>query len=75
MEEARFLDSYHRKSNPRPPGARLHGGDRMERDRSMTLTHAELGFGARLAWRQAERCVGRLYWKAWAVRSTGSEFS
>ena len=27
------------------------------------LTHAELGFGARLAWRQAERCVGRLYWK------------
>jgi nitric oxide synthase oxygenase domain/subunit/ferredoxin-NADP reductase/CRP-like cAMP-binding protein/bacterioferritin-associated ferredoxin len=27
------------------------------------LSHAELCFGARLAWRQAERCVGRLYWQ------------
>ena len=26
-------------------------------------TSAELQFAARLAWRQAERCVGRLYWQ------------
>jgi nitric-oxide synthase len=28
-----------------------------------SLSHGELAFGARLAWRQAERCVGRLYWQ------------
>ena len=28
------------------------------------LRYEELQFGARLAWRQAERCVGRLYWQS-----------
>jgi nitric-oxide synthase len=31
-------------------------------------TPEELGFAARIAWRNAERCVGRLYWKGLHLR-------
>jgi nitric-oxide synthase len=31
-------------------------------------TTAELEFGARLAWRNANRCMGRLYWRSLVVR-------
>ena len=30
---------------------------------SYDLTEAELGFGTRLAWRNAPRCIGRIHWK------------
>ena len=32
------------------------------------MTPEELGFAARIAWRNAERCVGRLYWKGLHLR-------
>jgi len=35
---------------------------------SWQLSHEELGFGAQLAWRQAERCVGRRYWQGLDLR-------
>ncbi|WP_428500534.1 nitric oxide synthase oxygenase [Pseudonocardia sp.] len=31
-------------------------------------TEAELAFGARVAWRNSARCIGRLYWKTLHVR-------
>src|SRR3954447_19737021 len=31
-------------------------------------TPAELQFGARVAWRNASRCIGRLYWRSLLVR-------
>jgi nitric-oxide synthase len=31
-------------------------------------TQAELQFGARVAWRNANRCIGRLYWRSLRVR-------
>jgi nitric-oxide synthase len=31
-------------------------------------TPEELGFAAQVAWRNAERCVGRLYWKGLHLR-------
>jgi nitric-oxide synthase len=31
-------------------------------------TEAELTFGARVAWRNSARCIGRLYWKSLRVR-------
>jgi len=31
-------------------------------------THAELEFGARVAWRQSARCIGRLYWRSLHLR-------
>jgi nitric-oxide synthase, bacterial len=33
-----------------------------------THTTAELEYGARLAWRNANRCIGRLYWRSLIVR-------
>jgi nitric-oxide synthase len=33
-----------------------------------THTHGELVFGARVAWRNASRCIGRLYWRSLVVR-------
>jgi len=33
-----------------------------------TKTSEELGFAARVAWRNASRCVGRLYWKGLHLR-------
>lgn len=41
-----------------------------EIDRSGTYVHTtrELEFGARVAWRNASRCIGRLYWQSLRVR-------
>ncbi|MFJ9822952.1 nitric oxide synthase oxygenase [Streptomyces sp. NPDC101160] len=41
-----------------------------EIDRTGTYEHtpAELAFGARVAWRNAARCIGRLYWRSLVVR-------
>jgi nitric-oxide synthase len=33
-----------------------------------THTSTELTYGAKLAWRNASRCIGRLYWKSLVVR-------
>jgi nitric-oxide synthase len=39
-------------------------------DRYGTYAHtaAELAFGARVAWRNSNRCIGRLYWRSLQVR-------
>ncbi|MFJ5879453.1 nitric oxide synthase oxygenase [Streptomyces sp. NPDC093088] len=41
-----------------------------EIDRTGTYEHTpdELAFGARVAWRNAARCIGRLYWRSLVVR-------
>ncbi|MEU8174427.1 nitric oxide synthase oxygenase [Microbispora hainanensis] len=41
-----------------------------EIDQTGTYTHttSELTFGARVAWRNSNRCIGRLYWKSLQVR-------
>lgn len=36
--------------------------DEIQATGTWTPTTAELGFAAQIAWRNAERCVGRLYW-------------
>jgi nitric-oxide synthase len=43
---------------------------RAEIDDTGTYRHTvdELAFGARVAWRNAARCIGRLYWRALRVR-------
>jgi nitric-oxide synthase len=43
---------------------------RAEIDATGTYTHtaSELAFGARVAWRNAARCIGRLYWRSLVVR-------
>jgi nitric-oxide synthase len=39
---------------------------------SYVHTSAELEFGARVAWRNAARCIGRLYWRSLRVRDRRS---
>ena len=67
MDEARsFLDSFRREV---APGLQLetrlqHVEQDLLQNGQWQLRYEELQFGARLAWRQAERCVGRLYWQS-----------
>lgn len=42
--------------------------EELTRTGAWTKTAEELGFAARVAWRNAERCVGRLYWKGLHLR-------
>jgi len=60
-----FLDSYRRETAPDLDlEVRLAEVEKQLRHRGQWHpSHAELRFGACLAWRQAERCVGRLYWQ------------
>lgn len=69
-EASLFLAQYFYESFP--------GSDATERIREVQdaiastgtwrQTTDELGFAARIAWRNAERCVGRLYWKGLHLR-------
>ncbi|WP_425470102.1 nitric oxide synthase oxygenase [Streptomyces tateyamensis] len=69
-EAAAFVRQFHAEQ----PGA----GDPQPRldqvldeiDRTGTYRHTpeELAFGARVAWRNAARCIGRLYWRSLVVR-------
>lgn len=36
--------------------------------KQVVLTKAELEFGARVAWRNNARCIGRLFWRSLLVR-------
>jgi nitric-oxide synthase len=68
-EAEEFIHLFHREN----PGL----GDVAERLRrvrseiaatgSYVHTGAELAFGARVAWRNASRCIGRLYWRSLRV--------
>ncbi len=40
----------------------------LEAGQPAALTEAELAFGARVAWRNQARCIGRLYWRSLQVR-------
>jgi len=72
FEEAhRFLRLYY-DENPDAPGS-LHGrlvevAHEVQQTGTYTHTHEELAFGARVAWRNSSRCIGRLYWKSLVVR-------
>jgi nitric-oxide synthase, bacterial len=65
-----FLELFHRE-NPRvgPIGPRMAAVMR-EIDTTGTYWHTaeELTFGARVAWRNNKRCIGRLYWRSLQVR-------
>jgi len=75
LEEANhFIRAYYfEKGNP------ADAADRIEKMReewdqrgTWTMTRDELGFAVRVAWRNAERCVGRLYWNGLHLRDERS---
>lgn len=70
-EEAReFLELYYTETVPRLPFEQRLREVRDEIATTGTYRHTprELRFGARVAWRNAARCIGRLYWQGLRVR-------
>ena len=65
----RFITQFHDENRAGPPGSRLRQV-RREIETTGTYQHtvAELEFGARVAWRNSSRCIGRLYWQSLRVR-------
>ena len=64
-----FITLFHRENHLGPPDRRIWQV-RREIGTSGTYwqTQAELAFGARVAWRNSSRCIGRLYWQSLRVR-------
>ncbi len=72
-EAIAFLEQFHAEvfvDLPEPDRAARIAAVRAEIDETGTYRHttAELTFGARVAWRNAARCIGRLYWQSLRVR-------
>jgi len=65
----RFVTMFHIENGAGPPDRRL-GQIRREIAATGSYWHtpAELTFGARVAWRNSARCIGRLYWDSLRVR-------
>jgi nitric-oxide synthase len=68
-----FLQQYYSESNLSGVEKRL---DQVQVEILQTgtyrLTKKELSFGAKLAWRNSNRCMGRLFWKTLKVRDRRS---
>src|SRR5215472_17114481 len=69
LSAERFITQFHCENQAGPPDRRL----RQVRHEIATTgtywhTSAELEFGARVAWRNSARCIGRLYWRSLRVR-------
>ncbi len=65
-----FMEQFHAENEPTMPLRRRLRQVRMEIERTgtYTQTEAEVVFGARVAWRNAAKCIGRLYWSGLRVR-------
>ena len=65
----RFIVQFHNEYQAGPPDRRLR---QIRRQIATTGTYrhtpAELEYGARVAWRNSARCIGRLYWQSLRVR-------
>lgn len=69
-EAEEFLAQFHAEASPAVPlDVRLREVF-AELDATGTYTHTteELTYGARVAWRNSARCIGRLYWNSLHVR-------
>ena len=64
-----FITLFHTENQAGPPDRRLWQV-RREIEATGTYWHTpeELAFGARVAWRNSARCIGRLYWHSLQVR-------
>ena len=64
----RFITMFHSENQAGPPDRRLRQVRReIETTGTYWHTPAELEFGARVAWRNSSRCIGRLYWHSLRV--------
>lgn len=69
-EAVEFVELFHAENPDAGPAAPRVGWVRSEIELTGTYQHtsAELAFGARVAWRNSARCIGRLYWRGMKVR-------
>jgi nitric-oxide synthase len=69
-EATRFLAQYlHETKHGADTGDRVaEVREEIRQSGTWTPTATELGFAAQIAWRNAERCVGRLYWRGLHLR-------
>ncbi|MFJ5066451.1 nitric oxide synthase oxygenase [Kitasatospora sp. NPDC088556] len=69
-QAAEFIRRFHHEQPATgAPDTRIRAVlDEIERTGSYEHTPAELAYGAKLAWRNAARCIGRLYWRSLVVR-------
>ncbi|SDI74790.1 nitric-oxide synthase [Actinokineospora alba] len=65
-----FLELFHAENPAAGPLSERVRWVRAEFELTGTYRHtsAELEFGARVAWRNSARCIGRLYWRSMRVR-------
>ncbi len=65
-----FLEQFHSEHPEAGPAKPRIAAVMREIDRTGTYWHTpdELTFGARVAWRNNARCIGRLYWRSLVVR-------
>jgi nitric-oxide synthase len=65
----RFVRLFYRENDAGAPEARIRQIRReIEATGTYRHTSAELEFGARVAWRNSAKCIGRLYWRSLQVR-------
>jgi len=65
----RFITLFHNENRAGPTDQRLRQvRHEIEETGSYWHTADELAFGARVAWRNSSRCIGRLYWQSLRVR-------
>ncbi|MBE9374254.1 nitric oxide synthase oxygenase [Saccharopolyspora sp. HNM0983] len=69
-EAAEFLELFHAENPDAGSAAERLAAVRTEVELTGTYRHTpdELQFGARVAWRNSARCIGRLYWRSLLVR-------
>lgn len=64
-----FYHDYYREKGLGSPGLRLAQiKAELETQGTYWQSSAELEFGAKVAWRNSNRCIGRLFWKSLKVR-------
>ena len=65
-----FIEQFHAENPQAGPAAPRLAAVRRHIDLTGTYWHTpeELAFGARVAWRNNARCIGRLYWRSLQVR-------
>src|SRR5215469_4879981 len=69
LSAERFVVQFHNEYQAGPPDRRLRKvRHQVETTGTYWHTAAELEFGARVAWRNSARCIGRLYWQSLHVR-------
>jgi nitric-oxide synthase len=70
LEKAnQFLINYYEENELEGLNQRIEQiTDEVDRSGTYQLTESELSYGAKLAWRNSNRCIGRLFWKSLKVR-------